>query len=183
MKIIAGFITLLFLGLGFGHLFVDSFEVDVISIVLLILAALPWVFPYLKSLELPGGVKIELKDVQSAIGKITGETELSESNSPQYVDPQLALVALRIDIEKLIRSYQVDIGPKNHSLSIRLQILENEGVLTKEVVNGVLDIIKLGNSAAHGVEVDKDAAEFTLFKSGSIIRQLEAQLKQAKNGN
>lgn len=179
MKIIAGFVTLLFLGLAFGHLFVDSFTVDAIAIVLLTLAVLPWLFPYLKSLELPGGVKIELKDVQQAFEKVASETDDEESTSPQNIDPQLALVALRIDIEKLIRSYQTDIGNKNSSLSIRLQILANEGVLTREVADGVLEIIRLGNSAAHGVEVDKDAAEFALFKSNSIIKQLEAQLKNA----
>lgn len=179
MKIIAGFVTLLFLGLAFGHLFVDGFTVDSIAIVLLILAVLPWLFPYLKSLELPGGIKIELKAVQEAINKVASNDAPETDSPPRNIDPQLALVALRIDIEKLIRSYQTDIGTKNSSLSIRVQVLANDGVLSREVAQGILEIIKLGNAAAHGAEVDKDAAEFVLFKSNSIIKQLEAQLKNA----
>jgi hypothetical protein len=58
-------------------------------------------------------------------------------------------------------------------------VLANDGVLSREVAQGILEIIKLGNAAAHGAEVDKDAAEFVLFKSNSIIKQLEAQLKNA----
>lgn len=179
MKIIAGFVTLLFLGLAFGHLFVEGFIVDSIAILLLTLAVLPWLFPYLKSLELPGGIKIELKDVQEAIDKLASNDDSEAGAAPQNIDPQLALVALRIDIEKLIRSYQTDIGTKNSSLSIRVQVLANEGVLSHEVAQGILEIIKLGNAAAHGAEVDKDAAEFVLFKSNSIIKQLEKQLKNA----
>lgn len=179
MKIIAGFVTLLFLGLAFGHLFVEGFTVDSITIVLLAIAIFPWLLPYLKSLELPGGLKIELKDVKEAIDKVTSSDEQSVDTAPQNIDPQLALVALRIDIEKLIRSHQTDIGNKNGSLSIRVQVLANEGVLSREVAQGILKIIELGNAAAHGVEVDKDAAEFVLFKSNSIIKQLESQLKNA----
>ncbi|AFU99923.1 DUF4145 domain-containing protein [Simiduia agarivorans] len=179
MKIIAGFVTLLFLGLATGHLFVDGFAVDSVAIVLLVLAVLPWLLPYLKSLELPGGIIIELKDVKEAIDKVASNGEVEAATAPQNIDPQLALVALRIDIERLIRSYQTDIGNKNSSLSIRVQVLANEGVLSQEVAAGILEIIRLGNAAAHGAEVDRDAAEFVLFKSNTIIRQLEAQLKNA----
>jgi len=179
MKLIAGLVTLLFLGLAYGHLFVGSFSVDVIAIILLVLAILPWLFPYLKSFELPGGFKIELKDVQKAFEKVTPDDTASVKDVPTDLDPQLALVALRIDIEKLIRSYQTDIGNKHSSLSIRIQVLANEGILSRDVAEGILELIKLGNAAAHGAEVDKDAAEFALYKSGAVIKRLEEQLKDA----
>lgn len=184
MNIFAGFVTLLFLGLAYGHLFLDGFSVDVIAIVLLVLAALPWVFPYLKSVEFPGVIRIELKDVVQAVEKVSPEI----SNRPfaaieppviNYEDPQFALIALRIDIEKLLRKHHPDIDNKHYSLSGRVQALRSERILSEDVAQGLLEIIKLGSAAAHGAKVEKDAAEFIIFKSPSIIQKLQEQLKNA----
>ncbi|MDA3789728.1 MAG: DUF4145 domain-containing protein [Desulfobacula sp.] len=181
MKIIAFIVSFIFLSLGVAHLFIDKFTVDTIALALLVLATLPWLFPYLKSLELPGGVKIELKDVREPLEKLSNESSNDGKNSPyENIDPKLALVALRIDIEKMIRSFQSELGElsnKSSSLSIRIQVLRNEGVLSPSVAEGLLEIIKLGNEAAHGATVDMDAAEFVIFKSGNIINKLEEQLK------
>lgn len=187
MKIVAGLITFLLLALTYAHLLVDGFYVDSIAILLLILAALPWVLPYLKSVELPAGIKIELKDVVKAIEKVSskiGDTSVAAIPPPivSYEDPQFALIALRIDIERLLRVSQPDIGNKHHSLSIRVQVLKNEGILSEDVAQGLLDIIKLGNAAAHGAKVEKDAAEFIIFKSPSIIKKLQEQLKNDQHG-
>ena len=111
MKVLAVLISILFLALAVLHVFVSSITIDAIAIVLLVLAALPWLFPYLKSLELPGGVKIELKDVKEAVEKVSQGDEAAPAESDEYDflqtiaahDPNLALVAVRIEIEKAVR--------------------------------------------------------------------------------
>lgn len=185
MKTIAGlgFMTFMFLGLAYAHIFIDSVTVDAIAILLLILAVVPWIlpwaFPYIKSIDI-FGVKIDSKDVQDAIKKVTSDKVLESDKNPQIITPQLALIALRIDIEKLIRSHETDIGSKSRSLSIRIQTLANENILSKDMAQGILEIIKLGNSAAHGAVVEKDTAEFVLYKSKSFMKQLETQLKEGQ---
>ena len=185
MKTIAGlgFMTFMFLGLAYAHIFIDSVTVDAIAILLLILAVVPWIlpwaFPYIKSIDI-FGVKIDSKDVQDAIKKVTSDKVLESDKNPQIITPQLALIALRIDIEKLIRSHETDIGSKSRSLSIRIQTLANDNILSKDMAQGILEIIKLGNSAAHGAVVEKDTAEFVLYKSKSFMKQLETQLKEGQ---
>lgn len=60
------------------HLFWPSLGIDLVTIALLFVVALPWIGPILKeladsgvrNLELPGGIKIELADVKSATDKV-----------------------------------------------------------------------------------------------------------------
>lgn len=43
---------------------VKTVEVDPTSVLLLTLAGLPWIFPYLKGMKLPGGIELEFKEVK-----------------------------------------------------------------------------------------------------------------------
>lgn len=52
--------------LALGHLVFPSFTIDFITLVLLLVAVLPWTAPLVKSVELPGGFKIQLQDVKEA---------------------------------------------------------------------------------------------------------------------
>src|SRR5207249_11615303 len=59
-------ITVVALFLALAHLLFPSIKIDFVVLVLLLLAALPWLAPLVKSVELPGGLKIELQDVKEA---------------------------------------------------------------------------------------------------------------------
>ena len=186
MKLIAGIISVLFIVLAVLHVFVDSVTIDSIAIVLLVIASLPWLFPYLKSLELPGGVKIELKDVQKAVEQVAEGDEATATEPDEYEflqsiaehDPNLALVAIRIEIEKAVRKA---VGEERRPvpLSRAIQQLTADGVISNSVANGLRDFIQLGNHAAHGVEVESQAAEYVIENAGKILKPFKEQLANA----
>lgn len=113
LKISVSSVCALFLA---AHLFVPTIRPDAVSFGLIVIALLPWFQPLIKSLELPGGLKIELQDVKSATDKLSegavpiagkesaddgaGGASLSFVMKVSDEDPNLALVALRIELEK-----------------------------------------------------------------------------------
>jgi hypothetical protein len=73
----------LFVLLAILHIIWPNLRIDSITIVLLCLVVLPWIFPYIKAIELPGGFKIELRDIKWAIDKLALISKL-ESMTPQW---------------------------------------------------------------------------------------------------
>ncbi|WP_407551957.1 DUF4145 domain-containing protein [Vibrio parahaemolyticus] len=166
----------MFIAVAFAHQFWGEVTIDSNTIILLVLAVIPWLFPYLKSFELPGGLKVEIKDALEKVEAIEGELESSSTLNYEGVDSSMAFVALRVEIEKTIRKYQGDLGRKSHSLSIRLQILANDGVISKTLASALLEIVKLGNAAAHGQVIDSEEAELILMKAGALVDKLDRSL-------
>ena len=85
---------------------------DLTDLILIAVCLLPLLPSLIRSAEFPGGLKIEFSDVQRAGDKIV-EGAASPSNidaeSPSGVerleeDPNLALVRLRIEIERRLRA-------------------------------------------------------------------------------
>lgn len=60
------FITAAALLVALGHLIFPSITIDFVTIALLVIAVLPWLAPIVKSVELPGGFKIQLQDMKEA---------------------------------------------------------------------------------------------------------------------
>src|SRR4051794_2717397 len=46
------------------HIIFPKINIDLITVVLLALAIIPWLEPLFKSVELPGGLKLEFQDLQ-----------------------------------------------------------------------------------------------------------------------
>jgi hypothetical protein len=59
-------ITLAALLVALAHLIFPSATIDFVTVVLVLLAVLPWIAPIVKSVELPGGFKVQLQDVKDA---------------------------------------------------------------------------------------------------------------------
>lgn len=58
-----------------AHLIWPTFAIDAVTITFVVIAILPWLAPLIKSLELPGGLKVELRElVQREVSKATAET-------------------------------------------------------------------------------------------------------------
>lgn len=105
------FITVLAL-IGIGvHLLWPSLAIDGITLALLVVSIIPWLAPLFKSLELPGGWKIEFQDLQKATAKAEDagllgnevkdlDKDLFSFQTVANTDPNLALAGLRIEIEK-----------------------------------------------------------------------------------
>ena len=196
------------------HIFWPKLGIDIISITLLIIAALPFSGSLLKmmassgvkNLELPGGIKIELADAKAATDKVnrgwasivapapivSGTATSSTPEDPQIQvstedpvsfirevankDANLSLVAFRIEVEKRIRKIA-----KNHQIESQktplgklIREIQNQNILPPEVSGGLMDLVALGNRAAHGIEVEPNAAEWVLDFGASIILMLDS---------
>jgi hypothetical protein len=176
-------IALMFLAV---HLLWPQVPIDTVALLLLLGAVLPWLSDLIKSAELPGGFKIEFKDVQSAGDKVTkppAQTKaLRESPAPSYVkasdlDPNLAVVGLRIEIEKRLRALADKHGiPDTRSISSMLRGLREAGVLDASSAGGLQELVSAGNQAAHGASVDPEAARWAIDQGPAILAALDDQL-------
>src|SRR2546422_9174415 len=68
-KLLFVILSVLCLGLLYLKL-VKTVEVDPTSVLLLTLAGLPWIFPYLKGMKLPGGIELEFKEVKRLVQEV-----------------------------------------------------------------------------------------------------------------
>lgn len=182
-----------------GHLLWPKLAIDSVTVVLIMLAALPWLLPFLKSLELPGGVKVEFNDAKAATDKITlqfesagvqpaGVDSKSKSEAKSTVadfanqlkliasqDPNLALVGFRIELEKRLRrlaeTREIDVSRMTLRATVRK--LQQQGILPTRVANGIVELVALGNSAAHGAQVAPEASQWVLDVWPEIVGLLD----------
>jgi hypothetical protein len=69
------------------------------SVLLLALAGLPWIFPYLKGMKLPGGIELEFREIKDKIEKMDAAVSVTQSAVVHGVAskprPELAPFGLR----------------------------------------------------------------------------------------
>lgn len=168
------------------HLFLPALRIDAVSLGLLALAVLPWLAPLVKSAELPGGFKIEFQDVKEAAERVAAGAPDAlpppSSVNPSYLliaehDPNLALVGLRIEIERRLRALAERTGiPKNRPLTQLTANLQEQQVLSAESSGGLLQLISLGNQAAHGVPIAPNAATSAVEFGPRVLQVLDSKL-------
>lgn len=185
------------------HQFFPSVKMDATSSLLIGVAILPWLLKYAKGFEIPGVIKIDLKDAKAATDKVTqaqpsaasidvvGHKPTLKRTPPDPLanlrtvfesDPNLALVGFRIEIEQRLRQLAANHEvPDGRGLQRLVRSLAEKQVLAPEVASGLLELVALGNQAAHGVKVSSDAAAWVLDVGPSILIQLDA-LNESKNG-
>ena len=156
------------------------------------MAVLPWQSSLFKSIELPGGLKIQYQDLEKIeerarkTGLLTEEiAKGKEDYSFQAVastDPNLALAGLRIELEKRLLKVAEsrDLKPSKRSLGALLADLN-----TRELIGGaerglLSDLAALLNSAVHGAVVDQSAAEWALDIGPRILRALDERAASAE---
>ena len=203
-------VTIVALSLAAGHMLVPSINIDTITLVLLVLALLPWLLPYVKEIEIPGVVKITLPDAKAITDQIdkdnivlvpaaelklkgyaptvvvTEEPDATIENLRTIAEsnPNLAVAGLRIEIEKRIKRLAELNGmpTERRGLHRLIRELRDKKVLSKTAAGGLLDLVVLGNSAVHNAEVTRDAAEWVLDVGPSILRQLDVTQNDDWNG-
>ena len=93
LRLIISFVAI---SIAIVHLIFPSLKIDSITVALLLIATVPWLSPLLKSIELPGGLKVEfqeLKDkVDSMAAKESEPISDSESESTEKSDPLAAAI-------------------------------------------------------------------------------------------
>ena len=165
-----------------------NLNIDPTGAFLLVVALLPWLGPLIKSVELPGGYKIELQDVKDATEQVvaapkvatfatsqTDQGRIEALNAIAEQDPNLALVGFRIEIEKklIALAQRTNVRWDKRSLRALMQELSDRGLLPKEAVSGLADLIATANRAAHGAEVSRDAAQWVLRQGPDILGQIQ----------
>lgn len=176
------------------HLIWPGLGIDAVTIALMLLAAAPWLLPHLKSMELPGGVKIELKDVKEATALVIEgakatpvpaevqreakdlERQLEMLRGVGERDSNLMLVGFRIEVEKRLLELAATNGfylPRVSLLRVIDTLKDNE-ILPPQVASGLSDLIMVGNRAAHGAQVVPEAAAWVLDVGIDVLRSLDA---------
>lgn len=166
-----------------------------------------------KNLELPGGIKIELTEAKAATDKVvrgwanlelpalkvsaTENVSITEAtittvpvDDPIALireiadkDPNLSLVAFRIEIEKRIRKIAENckVVAQTAPLGKLIRELQNRQILPPEVSVGMMDLVALGNRAAHGAQVEQSAADWVLDSGASTILALDNILQKTRS--
>lgn len=183
--------TVVALAIFAGRIFFPNLKIDVVSLGLLAFAILPWLAPLIKSAELPGVGKIEFRDVRDAAVKVTGGENVGPAAASRgaeqlYIsiadqDPRLALVGLRIEIEKRLRELaELTDARKNQPLISLTRELERKEILHPASAVGLRELIFYGNEAAHGAAVSADVAASAVEYGPNVLAILDAKLAELK---
>lgn len=186
-------VTLCALLLAIAHLIWPNIAIDAITLALVVIAILPWLAPLVKSLELPGGWKVEFQELQKAAsradtaGLLAAEPSPSEDSfsfqSISKRDPNLALAGLRIEIEKrLSKLAEVNNVEQRRPMGIGqlLRALAQREVLTNEERSILSDMVNMLNAAVHGATVDRQSADWAIDVGPRLLTSLDERIEEAK---
>ncbi len=180
-------ITLGTIAIAIVHICFPTLGIDTTTLVLIGIAIFPWIFPILKSIEFPGGLKIEMADLQK-LGMEAKESGLLERKKKPtkksypfeqvtQVDPNLALAGLLIEIEKVLHKIAEKNSIKNSSSSVLLiRHMVRDDILSVEEGVVLSDLLTLLSQAVHGAVVDPEASAWAITTGILILEALEARL-------
>ena len=177
-------ITAASLILAVAHAAFPKITFDAVTVSLVIIAVLPWLGAVFRKIELPGGVKIEYQELVHAKQEAENAGLLARPDAaaerPAFLavaesDPNLALVGLRIEIEKRLRTVAEarGIDASRQSIGPLLRRLSAEDVLSQQESSVLADMIGLLNNAAHGALVDPRAGMWALDIAPQLLVRLE----------
>lgn len=192
------FITISAILVGLTHLIFPDLKIDAIFITLIVVAIIPWLEPLLKSVELPGGLKVEFQDLKKIeddakkAGLIKPENEggvkeiSANTNSETYSfieiaekNQELALVAFRIEVEKRLRNLadKYSLESNKFSISRLIDELNSKKIITNAETKSLKDIIHTLNYAAHGMDYDIRNANWVIENGPKILESLDEKLE------
>lgn len=176
------------------HLIFPKLSIDIITVVLIAVAIVPWLETLFKSVELPGGVKFEFQELEKIekkakkIGLISTEGSAKiegEKSKPKYYfveiaekNQELALVSLRIEIEKRLREIgtKYNLDTQKYSVTRLIDALANKSILTSQETDLLKDMISTLNHAAHGVEYDQRKTQWVIVNGSAIVDGLQNRI-------
>jgi hypothetical protein len=192
--------------IALAHLIWPQVKIDAITIALIVIAIVPWLAPLFKSLELPGGVKLEFQELQRATiaaqqaGLLPSETivrmpedvpkrpEALDADKYTFqvvanVDPNLALAGLRIEIEKRLFRLAVVSGiePRRRGMGGLLRDLRHHDVLGRQEQDVLERLSVLLNNAVHGALVDERGAAWAADVGPPLLEELDRRIARAES--
>jgi len=169
-----------------AHIFLPDVKIDAITLALLLMAVLPWLGFIFKSVELPGGLKVEYPALEKAsedaakVGLLSAPQKREESPYLAIAeqDPNLALAGLRIEIERRLREIAKRRGLEGERLGVGqlLQLLRTHSAISPQEDSVLNDLIHLLNRAVHGAEVDSRAAQWAIDVGPRLLSTLDERI-------
>lgn len=173
------------------HVVWPSVAIDSITLSLLVIAAVPWLFPFISSIEI-GDLKIGFRETGEIVKGIidsglTGEPKMKAFGVRMPMkrflpvipgkDPNLALAYLRVEIEKKLRNIAEgkSIAVEKMDLGQVLVVLSKNDIFSNKEKIALENMIEVLDRAAHGAEVDKRSASQLLTVGENVLRALEAK--------
>lgn len=170
------------------HLTWPNMRVDAITLTLLALAILPWLGALFKSVEFPGGLKVEYKELEKKKEEAEKAGLLSapspKKEEPAYLsivenDPNLALAGLRIEIERRLQALARAHGIESRGgMGFLLRHLEKNNVLSSNEKSVLADLTGLLNNAVHGAEVDQRAVQWAIDTGQQLLAALDERINK-----
>lgn len=166
------------------RLIFPQINIDGITIGLLVVAVLPWFYSLIESAKFPGGWEVRFRDLKDASKSIPMRPGEPLSRSFDLLDTakndaNLALVYLRIEIEKRLRLLAEHYGMNTKLPLVVLfkQMRETTG-LDHPFFDDLQQIVSAGNQAAHGASVEPMVADWAMEYGPIIIDGLDYMIEQ-----
>jgi hypothetical protein len=175
------------IALAVGHLIFPDAQIDAVTVTLLVSAALPWLGQIFRSLEFPGGFKVEYQELERVrhAAAAAGLLPAPPANSPEgddtlitQHDPNLALIELRLAIERRLRAIASAQGltPAGPGIGNLLRLPTLRSAITHDQYDVLDDLVSLGNKAAHGARLPPGAQAWAMEVGPPILRSLDQRL-------
>lgn len=170
-----------------AHIF-SLIEVDIFVLVLFGFVVIIWLAPalpkFFKAFEFPGGWKIEFQDLRQIENEAAkaGLLAAPEKQTDQKellifdLDPNIAVVALRIEIEKRLRRLALSTDHRPRSLRQTMDELRRSEILSPSEYSVLNELVVLGNSAAHGADVTESAVHWARDTGPRILAALDKKI-------
>jgi hypothetical protein len=174
-----------------GHLVWPDARIDTITLILLGMCFIPWLGTIFKSIELPGGMKFEyqsLRKIEQEVQKFgLLKSDDKQISDPTYLalieqNPNLALAALRIDIERKLRAI-AGVDPETGPFQSLHQIvndMQSSGLLTPIQESSLISILSILNSAVHGKNITSSSAYEVMGLGQRLLNSLDRKLQKKK---
>jgi hypothetical protein len=174
--------------------FVDTFihPISLTALGLLAVAGLPWLLALvrspdwpLKSVELPGGVKVEFNELKQ-IGEEAADAGLLGAAQHQYSfqaifdqDPNLAVAGLRIELERRLRELgqRAGVNTDRTAVGYLVRQLEDKHALGRRELSVIADLIPMLNKAVHADDLDPRAFDWAMDVGPQLLAGLDAKIR------
>ncbi|MFI0775737.1 hypothetical protein [Streptomyces sp. NPDC021212] len=109
--VIATVVSLLALGVAIAHLVAPDLKIDNVTVALLVIAVVPWLRELFTSIELPGGLRVEFRDVEQRIeaaermadAALVGGEGAGETDGPEVLEEVRRLAAEYLSVRASMR--------------------------------------------------------------------------------
>lgn len=175
------------LGLALTHLVWPHLAIDSATLVLFGIAVVPWLGSIFRSIQFPGGWRVEYRDLQRAT-QLASAAGLMAARTPEVAalepaiqrtadyDLNLALAGLRIEIEKRLLALAASrgIAVRDRGIGQVLRSLNQNRVLDDHSRTAIVELTALLNAAVHGATIDPAAAIWVVDAGPRLLAGLDA---------